>query len=313
LAAEISAIMIEGKYHSQFKSPITDVEAYHSWVGQVTKLSNRTYESTVVKTDLGNTQVWGLNWSRTDLPALVIFPGARTSALFWDLDGSLSCFENVARIFLVETNGLPNCSEGQTPDIKGDGYGHWAASILTSLNLEKPFVAGASFGGLICAKLAITHSQLPRAIFMLNPGCLQPFSLKLKNLYYNLLPIVSPTEKNVRKFLDKAIFCKPNQSLSPQAEQLLVDYELLALKQYIDKTQKPYFMSEDLRQVNVPVYLLLGSHDLLFPYSTSEKNARALLPMLQEVKVFDEVAHGIETYTPALQWMSEKLKALSSE
>ena len=211
------------------------------------------------------------------------------------------------KIYLVETNGLPNLSNGDTPDIKSLDYGVWASELLDKLQIEKAFVAGASFGGLICMKLAIVNPAKIKAAFLLNPGCLQPFSLSLKNLYYNLLPIIAPTEKNVRKFLDKAVLSKPNHQLSNAAEKMLVDYEVFAISRYNDKTQKPYYMDKQLAEVSVPTYLLEGDKDLLFPYQKSIDNAKKHITSLKEVKVFNNVGHGIETYALAMNFIGEKI------
>jgi pimeloyl-ACP methyl ester carboxylesterase len=301
---------VEIKKISAFKDPAKDLFWFESWVKQLESLNNRTYQRLPLQTCLGKTHVWGLNTEDENLEPLVIFPGARTTPLFWDFDRNLDNLGHHFRILLVETNGLPNLSDGNTPDIKSLDYGHWAAEVLMKLKIEKAFIAGASFGGLICMKLALTNPEKIKAAFLLNPGCLQPFSLSLKNLYYNLLPLLAPSRKNVSKFLNKAVFCKPTHMLSPEAEKLIIDYELFAITRYLDKTQKPYDMADELRKANVPVYLLEGDKDLLFPFQKSVANAQEKLPDLKEVKVFENVAHGIETFGPALNYIGEKITKL---
>lgn len=299
------------KYVSGFRNVESDHRWFESWVARMETANGRKYERMSVTTSLGKTHVWGLNNGSNDREALVIFPGARTSALFWDFDRGLDAF-NGLRIFLVETNGLPNLSDGATPDIKGDGYGIWASEVLDQLDLSQVYIAGASFGGLICMKLAIHAPRRVKAAFLLNPGCLQPFSLSLKNLYYNLLPIFSPTPGHVRKFLDAAILCKPYHTLSDEAEQLLVDYEIVALTRYRDRTQKPYFMGNELKACSVETYLAVGDHDLLFPPDKSIANARALISTLRGVQVFTQVGHGIETCPAALQFVAEVIRRTSN-
>jgi pimeloyl-ACP methyl ester carboxylesterase len=298
---------IEIKKKSYFKNPEEDIARFRAWVKKLESANQRTYEEIEVRTSLGKTQVWGLN-TELDADTLVIFPGARTTSLFWDFDRGLDNLNHPLRIYLVETNGLPNLSEGNTPDIKSLGYGEWAKEILDQLKIEKAFVAGASFGGLVCMKLSIVSPEKVSAVFLLNPGCLQPFSLSFKNLYYNLLPILSPTEKNVRTFLDAAVFCKPNHTLSEEAEKLIIDYEVFALSRYKDNTQKPYAMGDELRLVKSDTYLLEGDKDLLFPSQKSIDNAKGKISSLKEVRVFKEVGHGIETYAEALGYVGQILK-----
>lgn len=293
---------------SHFKNPLQDRAWFNTWVNQLESNNNRKYERLEVYTALGKTHIWGINTNDTNLEALVIFPGARTTSLFWDLDNGLDNLVHKFRIYLVETNGLPNLSDGDTPDIKSDEYGIWANQLLDKLNISNAYIAGASFGGLIAMKLCIVAPQKVKAAFLLNPGCLQSFSLSPKNLYYNLLPIIAPSQKNVSKFLNKAIFCKPNHRVSKEAEKLIVDYEVFALTRFKDKTQKPYDMDKELKNVSSKVYLIEGDNDILFPYKRSIENAKSKLEKLEDVVIFKNVGHGIETYAPAINYIAMSIK-----
>ena len=299
---------MEIKRKSFFKDNKADLAYFEGWVNQLEQHNNRQYERFEIATALGKTHVWGLNTKEDLVDTLVIFPGARTTALIWDFDKGLDNLKHRMKIYLVETNGLPNLSNGDTPEIKSLDYGIWAAEVLDKLNIDTAFIAGASFGGLICMKLAIVKPKKIKAVFLLNPGCLQPFSLTLKNLYYNLLPIIKPTKKNVLKFLDKAVFAKPNHQLSPFSEGMLVDYEVFAISRYKDLTQKPYYMEEQLSKVAVDTYLLEGDKDLLFPYEQSIRNAKIFIPFLKDVEVFSNVGHGIETYDKAMHYIGNKIR-----
>ncbi|MEP2667413.1 MAG: alpha/beta fold hydrolase [Cyclobacteriaceae bacterium] len=290
------------------ESKFKDVSAaqlwFDSWVYRLEKENSRIYQKIELTTALGNTTVYALNLDLPSLEPLVIFPGARTTALFWDMNRNLDVLKKHFRIFLVETNGLPNLSDGKSPDIRTLDYGRWASEVLERLGISKTFIAGASFGGLICAKLCLVSPSKVKASFLLNPGCLQPFSIKPKNLYYNLLPIISPTRKNIATFLDKAIFCKPHHAISSAYEDLIIEYELYALTQYKDRTQKPYYMGQDLKGIKTSTYMILGKKDILFPYRRTLKNATHLLPGLRDVVILENTGHGIETSTQAMKYLA---------
>lgn len=296
------------KSRSYFKSNKEGLNYFESLVALLESYNKRKYERIELKTSLGRTQVWGFNTKDESLDALIVFPGARTTSLIWDFDKGLDNLNNPLRIYLVEANGLPNLSDGNTPDIKSLDYGHWANEVLTELKIETAFVAGASFGGLICMKLAIVKPEKIKAAFLLNAGCLRPFSFSLKNLYYNILPIVAPNKKNVRNFLNKVIFSKPGHKLSEQSEKILIDYEIFVLTKYKDKAQKPYSMSNELLKVKVDTYLLEGDKDLLFPFEKSIENGRKYISTLKDIKIFSNVGHGIETYDKALTYIGEKIR-----
>jgi esterase/lipase len=297
------------KFKSYFKDERQDLGRFEKWVELLETNNGKKYERLAIQTSLGKTHVWGLNAADNSLETLIIFPGARTTALIWDFDNGLSNLNQTLRIFLVETNGLPNFSEGNTPDIKSLDYGWWADEVFEKLGIEKAFVAGASFGGLICMKLAIVKPERIKAAFLLNPGCLQPFSLALSNLYYNLLPVIFPNQKTVSRFLDKAVFSKANHQLSAESEKMLIDYEVFALTRYKDNTQKPYYMDKQLTEVKADTFLLVGDRDPLFPFQKSVENAKKHISTLKDIKVFKDVGHGIETYDKAMRYVGEKIES----
>jgi hypothetical protein len=132
---------------STFDSNEQGYKFLEEWCNKISLSNGRTYEKTSLNTSLGKTVVWSLNNSADTTETLVIFPGYRTSALIWDLDKGLDLINKNTRIYLVETNGQPNLSEGKSPSIKSLDYGKWATEILDGLNIQSTHIAGASFGG----------------------------------------------------------------------------------------------------------------------------------------------------------------------
>ncbi|MBK6527208.1 MAG: hypothetical protein IPG07_17665 [Crocinitomicaceae bacterium] len=131
--------------HSYFKNG----QNFLQW-SVVKHHSGHSYQKLEIKTELGNTLIWqtgNLNAKKT----IVIFPGFRTSPLFWDLDKGLDYLMDDFKIYLVETNGQPNPSDGNSPAIRSLDYGHWAKQVLDELKIEKTSIK-ASFG-FGCIKL----------------------------------------------------------------------------------------------------------------------------------------------------------------
>jgi pimeloyl-ACP methyl ester carboxylesterase len=294
---------------SSFKDQYAAERFFADWVHRVRETSGTFYEKINVETGLGNTVVWAINSHRTDLQALVIFPGFRTCALFWDLDNALGVLKDDFRIFLVDTNGQPCLSDGNSPDVKTNDYGLWAKELLDRLSIDSCVVAGASFGGLIGLKLSLVAPQFVTRLILLNPGCLQSFSLSPRNLYYNFLPLILPTRTNIEKFLNNAIFFGNYHSLSVAAKKLILDYELFAITQFRNRAQTPYPLSiPDLMSLKSPVHLIVGDKDILFPYKKSIAIAQKYIYSLRGVYIVPNAGHGIETSKQAINILSEIAK-----
>jgi pimeloyl-ACP methyl ester carboxylesterase len=294
---------------SSFKNPSEGKVFIENWTLALQQLNGSRYEKITVQSLLGETVIWGVNTENKEMKTLVIFPGFRTCSMFWDFDNGLKELKKNYRIFLVDTNGQPSLSEGKTPRIRSEDYGVWAADLLQQLSISKAVVAGASFGGLVCLKLSKVAPEKVEKVLLLNPGCLAPFSLSFKNLYYNMLPIFFPTEKNIISFLDKAVFYKDHHTLTGAVKKLIIDYELYVLKNYSDKAEKPYAMSPaELQGVTSNVYLLLGEKDCLFPFAKSKTIAEKYLRNLKKVYVLKNTGHGIETSPEAMAIVKEVME-----
>lgn len=299
------------KKQSYFKKPEENKKTFVEWVNKLEIANGYAYEKMAIQTGLGATKVFAFNANKVELETLVIFPGFRTSALIWDLDRGLFPLSRHLRIFMVETNGQPNLSDGNSPEIKSLDYGKWGAEVFEQLGIDAAYIAGASFGGLVCMKIALVIPNKIKGAFLLNPGCFRTISFGLKNLYFNILPILRPTAQNIQKFLNQIVFCKPEHQLSETGEDLLIEYQRLAITQYKDNTQKPYYMKAQLNDVVVETYLLVGENDILIPFQKSIQNARKHLKgSLKDVQTFKNAGHGIECYKPCLDYIEQTIKRI---
>lgn len=301
------------KKYSYFRKAEEDEKTLRQWVNNLEEVNGYEYEKISIRTSLGKTQVYAFNSDREDMDTLVIFPGFRTTSLIWDLDKGLFSLSQNLRIFLVEINGQPNLSEGNSPDIKSLDYGKWGAEVFDQLKIESAFIAGASFGGLVCMKISLVIPNKIKSSFLLNPGCFRMISFGFKNMYYNLLPILNPTSENILKFLNQVVFCKPEHKLSKKGEDLLIEYLYLAIARYKDNTEKPYYMKGQLNNISVSTYLIVGANDILIPPNKTISNAKKHLnDSLKEIKIFKNVGHGIECYKPAIEYIGEIIKVVNN-
>ena len=298
------------KKSSYFKNQKEDIPAFEKWVNKLEKINGYEYDKLSIDTSLGKTKIYGFNTENNELNTLLIFPGYRTSSLIWDIEKGLGNISKELRIFLIETNGQPNLSEGNSPDIRNLDYGIWGSEIFDKLNIQSAYIAGASFGGLICMKISLVIPNKIKCAFLLNPACFRMISFGFKNLYYNLLPMLKTTDENIRKFLNKVIFHKPEHSISKESEVLLLEYLHLAISKYKDKTEKPYYMGNELNKIEVETHLIVGENDIIIPPEKSIRKAKKHLKNnLKNIQIFEGVGHGIELYYPCLTYIEKTIKA----
>ena len=89
----------------------------------------------------------------------------------------------------------------------------------------------------------------------------------------------------------------------------MINFLLFAIKEYKDNGQKPYNMKKELKNNTVDVHILLGKQDSLFPYQKTIKNAtRFLGSTLKNIEVYEYVAHGVETYNPAIRYIKKTIR-----
>lgn len=294
---------------SYFTNPTEAKEFLERWNTKVQTLNNFFYEKIEVETSFGKTVVWGSNTQRTELETLVFFPGARTCALFWDMNNALAGLRKNYRIYIVEVNGQPNVSDGLCPDMKNNELGVWATEIFKKLSIAKASVVTASFGGIVAMKLCLeSPSLVDKAVLMATPG-IRGFSMSLKNLYYNILPMISPTQKNLDKFLNMAIFHPPHHAVPAAYYKLISEYLLYVLRNHKFKGEYPApLRKEELNRLKNDIYLILGDKDLLYPPSRTIKIAQKNIASLKDIKLVANTAHGIETSKEAIQIVGSILK-----
>ncbi|GAB2596064.1 alpha/beta fold hydrolase [Spirosoma areae] len=297
---------MKSKRVSTFKNPTEATLFLENWNRQVEARNGFTYERVTVPTAFGTTRVWAANRHLTNAKTIVFFPGARTCGLFWDMDNCLLPFRENYRYYIVEVNGQPSLSDGQCPAVKTTNYGLWATQVLDGLGLQKTNIAGASLGGLICLKLCLASPERIDKAFLLNPAGIQPFSSSVRNLYYNLLPMLLPTPGNLNKFLDTAIFCPPTHSVPPAYRELMSSYLLYALKNHKFRGDYPAPLDQsELHRLTTDIVLIVGEKDLLFPAQETIRLARQHIPSLRDSHLLANTAHGIETSKEALRMVYE--------
>jgi pimeloyl-ACP methyl ester carboxylesterase len=286
---------------STFKDPVAGPAFLQDWNQRVMQANGASYTAHPVETRFGKTHVWAHTPQGPVRDTLVFLPGARTCGLFWDLDHVLAPLKADYQIWIPDVNGQPGLSAGNCPAIKGNDYGLWAEEVFNQLKIENATVIGASQGGLIGLKLCLQAPERVKQLVLMNPGGIQPFSTRFKNLYYNFMPMLFPSDKNIRAFFDQVILHPQTHQLSAQAYQFMLEYMRLALKEFKFAGDYPSPLpADELKAVTHPIHLVLGDQDLLFPTAGTVAIAQSHFQQLSSTQILPGFGHGIETSQAAI-------------
>jgi pimeloyl-ACP methyl ester carboxylesterase len=162
------------------------------------------------------------------------------------------------------------------------------------LGLTQANFVGASFGGSLIMKLGEVDSGLIKRAVMCNPAGFVNISIKPRNLYYLLMPLLLPSKKMVMNFLDKIVF-HSDFTLEPKKREQLAEFILYTNMYFQFAAENPRpFADETLKKLNAPSYLILDRDDIFIPQNKTQKRAEKLLPNLKETVWLNKHGHGIE-------------------
>lgn len=294
------------KRKSYFRNPKADKNWCSQWVSRLEAHNGKKYEHIQLKTILGITHVWHLNPEKSPGDCLVIFSGERTTGLFWDLDNALAGLARDCCIFIVETNGQTNLSEGFTTELHDHSYGKWAAEVIQKLGIDRANIAGSGFGALVCMKLALYAKDRVKSMFLLNPAGVETPAKGRRNLAQRLWPSVFSSRENVMRYMENVYFSKPTHALPEVFEELAIDYHFFSLLRHSSSFKRGYTMIGDLKKLDVETYLFLGENDTMYPHKQMLAHAQKRFGNLKELMLLP-AGHGLETYAPMADLIRERI------
>jgi len=228
--------------------------------------------------------------------------------MFWDVNDNLKPLKKDYRLYLVDVIGQPGLSSGNSPDVKTKEFGLWICEVLDGLKLDKTNVVGASFGGLLGMKLANVAPEKIIKLVLMNPIGFSYISLAPSSLFYNLLPILFPNNKNVVRFVNNIVLAG-GENLSKERRELLIEIILQTLQKFNFSADYPYKMGDgELTGWSVPTYVIVGEKDALIPHKKTVQIARKTVQNLKSVHILKDIGHGIELSKTAIELLSEILK-----
>ena len=168
--------------------------------------------------------------------------GGNSSSFFYVSDH----FSKTRRVIALDSRGHGRSPKGTAPftlkQFSADLY-----NFMVSKNIEKADIIGYSDGGNIAMIFATEHPEMVSSM-VLNGANMFPEGL-LKKDFRGMKRAYAKTKLRLR--------------FDPQNEKLKNELDLLSLM-----VNEPHLTPEDLRKINTPVLVLVGSRDVIAPEHT---------------------------------------------
>jgi len=281
---------------SIYKSDVAREEIEALYDRALARLSFPT-ESRWVKTTFGATHL--LVAGPDDAPPLLALQGGNIVnplTLAW-----LTPLAGAFRIYAPDTIGQPGRSAGLPVSANDTTLGEWCEQVLDGLGLEAPAFVAISYGAGILLRLAAHRPErIGRAALVVPAGIADvPLGsmLTLAAGYVSFLALRRPglVEATVRRLA------------GPNPDPLVLESTELAFRGTRLDTEMPRNATvEELAGLTVPVLVLAGEHDPLFPPARILPRSRELFSNLVGAEMLVGCRHILDDTCAAL--MAERIR-----
>jgi pimeloyl-ACP methyl ester carboxylesterase len=187
-------------------------------------------------------------------PPLVLLHGAGGNSIVWLRD--VAEWSKHFRVYAVDVIGEPGLSAPSRPPLASDAYARWLGEIFDALSLARADIVGISLGGWLALDFATRNPSRVRKLALLCPGGVgrQKTGFLFKAMFLMLFG-----ERGRRKALSLALGTR-RENANPQAEA----YVLSVFREFRPRREVlPVFGDERLRQLTMPVLLIVGARDAM--------------------------------------------------
>ncbi len=237
------------------------------------------YEFVNINTSFGNTSVIrsGVKGGK---PVILLHGGGINSSI-WVSD--INRLAKTYEVFAVDILGECGKSSETLLSYKGNDYAEWLEEIRVNLGLENINIIGASLGGWIGLKYAITYPTIVNKLILLAPagiGSQNPKFLVFA-LFYMLI--------NRRK----SLFNKINGVELPKE---ILDYQIMINKYFISRKEVlPVFSREDLEKIECATKIYVGKKDIILKSDETVEGSKFIKNV--DIEVFEDLGHSLVNMT----------------
>lgn len=289
------AVLMAWHLRKLFKGPDYDhLPAFYPFKSEASRQRYLDYYEQRAKTWPGTPEAraldtaFGATWVRSsgpeDAPPLVLLPSGFASSLIWlpNIAGLLPHF----RIHAVDNVYDVGRSVNTRPVTSPDHLVDWLDEVLAKLCPQGGVnLMGLSFGGWLASQYALRHPERLRAVVLAAPAATL-FPLPGAWAWRAILGALPPQRFFMNRFVTSWMcraLTERGDEASRQALARWMDDALIAMKCFAFRMPvAPTVLSDDeLRSFAVPVKLVLGEYEVVYPAERALERVRALAPAMK--------------------------------
>jgi len=240
------------------------------------------YEMIELSTRLGETHIMACG--PQDASPLLLLPG--------NFDCSLSWFHSVVslsaahRVYALDTLGDVGKSKAcQLPADRND-FADWLADVLDGLHISTVDLMGISYGGFLAVNFALKFKERAKRLILLCPGIpLGPFTPQW--MIRGMPMILRPSIATVRWFIKGASTTRNQDDLT----QVFITGITCARSM---KVLRPSIHEDEWKQLQMPILLLIGDHEIMYEPAKAIRQAKKLIPHIQ-AELIENAGHFLLT------------------
>jgi len=234
-----------------------------------------------IKTRYGNTFV--IASGDKDKEPVILLHGSSTNSAMWM--GDVIKLSKDYRVYAVDIIGEPGKSDESRPELQPENYSNWIMDILTELKIDKVNIIGNSLGGWMALSFSTINPDKVKSLVLIATSGIA--SAKKSFLFKVILLSLFG-----KMGMDKINGIVYGKLVMPKE---VLEFGNLVFKNYNPRMDGLYvFNDNELKNLTMPVYLLVGDKDPLLP---SIKTANRLDKLLNKdklkIKIIKDRGHVI--------------------
>ncbi|KNZ31211.1 MAG: hypothetical protein AD742_18625 [Methylibium sp. NZG] len=220
---------------------------------------------------------------------------------------AFSALSDVAQIIYLDHRGNGRSDSGSKESWT---LGQWADDVKAfcdALDIQKPIVYGASFGGVVAMAYATRYLAHPQALVLVSTTAQATSHTAAKVAMFGRLGGPEAAELAHRRFvsgdtspevlgawLKVAVPLYTQTAAQPgEMERILMNRDATAWFNRVGGKGRAFDMLAELSRVQCPTLVLGGQLDPMLPIACQRDIAHALMPSLVTYREFERCGHGV--------------------